>query len=392
MKLKIGVIFGGESVEHEISIISANQAMNALNKDKYEVIPLYVSKNREIYTGDLLWDLKNYKDLVDLTKRLTRVILYQDNNRVVVSPIKKGFLSNKIINNVDVIIPVIHGTNGEDGTIQGFIEMLNVPYSGCNVIGASVGQDKVFMKQILMANGLPMTDWLWFYHQEFEDNKEIIVNRIEKEIGYPVIVKPANLGSSIGIAIGKDKDELVNAIEDAILYDRKILVEKVVDNLTEINCSVYGDYSKQKASVLEQVVKSDEILSFENKYGGNGSKGSKSKITGCKSKGMASTNRIVPANISEINTKLIQDLAIKTFRSLQTSGICRIDFLMDSVTNAIFVNEINTIPGSLAFYLWSEEGIDFSQLMDMLVQQAIETYRKKESLVLSYDSNVLANY
>lgn len=386
MKIKVAVLFGGESVEHEVSIISAKQAMEALDSEKYEVIPVYISKNRDLYCGEELRDLRQYKDMNALLSKVPQVVMVKKNQIVTIEPVKKG-LFTKPINTVDVVIPVVHGTNGEDGTLQGYLEMLKVPYAGCDVVAAAVGQDKVVMKHMFETAKLPMTPWFWLYGHEFESKKTEILAKAN-ELGYPLVLKPACLGSSVGIVIAHNDEEFIAGIEEAGSFDFKIVVERMVEHLREINCSVLGSCFNAKASVLEEVGKNDEILSYQDKYQGGGSKGSKSQA----SKGMASTTRIVPAQLSDEQTVMIQNLALEAFHLLGSSGVCRIDFMMNDKTKEIMINEINTIPGSLAFYLWSPVDVNFTNLMDELIKIALERYRKKEKMTFSYETNLLKNY
>ena len=392
MKLNTAVFFGGESVEHEVSIISAHQAMNAMNKEKYNVIPVYVAKDRKLYCGEALKDMKNYTDLNELVKKCTQVTIVPIGNEVVIRPVKTSLFGKKDLGTIDVAIPVMHGTNGEDGTIQGYFEMLKVPYAGCDLYGAAVGQDKVLQKHILNDNGLPITDWFWVYGNEMDEHQDEILKKVHKLI-YPVILKPSRTGSSVGIAIAHNDEEYLECFEDARQYDEKVITEKVVKPMIELNCSVLGDSYNAKASVIEQVgsVSGDELLSYQDKYQGGG-KGAKGIKSGSKDAGMASTARIVPAPITPEQTKLVQDLSLKTFRALGSSGVCRIDFMMDAETKKIYVNEINTIPGSLAFYLWKEEGMSFSELMDKLVELALDRERRRSRMTFSYDTNLLSTY
>lgn len=389
MKLNVAVFFGGESVEHEVSVISAHQAIAALNKDKYNVIPIYVSKERKLYYSDKLNDMNFFKDLNKVIAESTQISLASIDNKVTIIPVKHSMFGKKDFGTIDVAIPVMHGTNGEDGTIQGFLEMLKVPYAGCDLIAAAVGQDKVLQKNILNDNGLPITNWFWAYENELDENPEELIRKVHKLI-YPVIIKPACTGSSIGISIAHNDEEFLQCFADAREFDTKVIVEKVVKPMREINCSVLGDYSNAVASVLEEVGKdnNEELLSFQKKYQG-GSKGSK---TSGSSKGMASTARIVPAPLTTEQTEYIQKLAISTFKALGSSGVCRIDFMMDAETKKIYVNEINTIPGSLAFYLWQASGVSFEELMDKLVELALERERRRSRMTFSYSTNLLETY
>lgn len=388
MKLNIAVFFGGESVEHEVSIISAHQAIEALDKNKYNVIPVYVSKERKLYVSDLLKDMSNYKDLKQLISQCTQVSITSEDNRVVIRPVKTSLFGRKELGTIDVAIPVMHGTNGEDGTIQGFFEMLKVPYAGCDLYGAAIGQDKVLQKNVLSDNNLPITNWFWVYGSEMDTHQSEILDKVHRLI-YPVIIKPARTGSSVGISIAHNDEEYLACFDEARQYDEKIITEKVVKPMREINCSVVGDSYSCVASVLEEVssVSQDELLSFSDKYLGGG-KSSKSQG----SKGMASTARIVPAPLTDEQTRLVQQLAKETFRVLGTSGVCRIDFLMDADTKKVYVNEINTIPGSLAFYLWQAAGVSFSELMDKLVELALDRERRRSKMTFSYETNILSNF
>lgn len=388
MKLNIAVFFGGESVEHEVSIISAHQAIEAIDKNKYNVIPVYVSKERKLYVSDLLKDMSNYKDLKHLISQCTQVSITSEDNRVVIRPVKPSLFGPKELGTIDVAIPVMHGTNGEDGTIQGFFEMLKVPYAGCDLYGAAIGQDKVLQKNVLSDNNLPITNWFWVYGSEMDTHQSEILDKVHRLI-YPVIIKPARTGSSVGISIAHNDEEYLACFDEARQYDEKIITEKVVKPMREINCSVVGDSYSCVASVLEEVssVSQDELLSFSDKYLG-GSKSTKSEG----SKGMASTARIVPAPLTDEQTRLVQQLAKETFRVLGTSGICRIDFLMDADTKKVYVNEINTIPGSLAFYLWQAAGVSFSELMDKLIELALDRERRRSKMTFSYETNILSNF
>ncbi len=370
MKLNVGVFFGGESVEHEVSVISGHQAMAALDPEKYNVIPVYVAKNRKLYVSDLLNDISNFRDLNALVSKCTQVMLANVDNQVQILPVKHTMFGPKNLGTIDVAIPVMHGTNGEDGTIQGFFEMLKVPYAGCDLYGAAVGQDKVLMKHILHDAGLPMTDWFWVYGSEMDTHQDEILKKVHQLI-YPVILKPARTGSSVGIAIAHNDEEYLSCFEDARQYDEKVITEKVVKPMREINCSVLGDGHHCEASVLEEVTKQsaeDNMLDFKDKYMGGAKGSAKGGVKSGASKGMASTARRVPAPLSSI------------------------DFMMDAETKHIYVNEINTIPGSLAFYLWEAGDVSFPQLMDRLVQQALDRERRRSRMTFSYETNLLANY
>lgn len=383
MKIKIGVIYGGETVEHEVSVISALQAMNNLNEDKYDIVPIYISKDRIWYTGHMLRDIEFYKEFEDEKKYATKVMLYKKGKTFLLQ--RTTGIFRKDITDLDVILPVVHGNNVEDGSLAGLLDSIGIPYVGSHVLGGALGQDKVVMKQVMESVNLPIVPYTWFYDSEYLDNKENILKEIKK-IGYPVIVKPATLGSSIGIEVAKNEKDIESKIEDAMEYDTKIVVEKVIENLTEVNASVLGNYEYQKVSPLEEVMGEDEILSFADKYLGN------AKSKGTASKGMASTSRIVPARISEKLTKEIQDTAKQVFKVLNLSGVCRVDFLIDNKENKFYINEPNTCPGSLSFYLWKEAGMKYSELLDEMVSIAIKEYKHKNQKTMSFKSSIFDGF
>lgn len=384
MKIKVGVIFGGATVEHEVSIISAVQAMEFMNQDKYEIIPIYIDRDRQWYTGKMLADISLYKDFNDLKRYAKPVTLYNKKGKFYLQ--STGFFKRNVAE-LDIAFPIVHGNNAEDGTLAGYLDTIGIPYVGSHVLGASLGQDKVVMKQVLDAADLPIVDYTWFYDNEYLENSERILNDVKK-LGLPVIVKPATLGSSVGIVFVKDEDKLDEAIRGAMEYDRKIVVEKAVENLVEVNESVLGDYEYQSLSVIEEVMSSDEFLTYQDKYLGNG-KGTK-KTGG--SKGMASADRIIPARISDKLVSEVQRLSKETFRALNLSGLCRIDFLIDKKRELVYVNEPNTIPGSLSFYLWEPAGKPYRELLDDMITLAIKDYRKKNEKVTSFDTNILSNF
>ena len=382
MKIKVLVIFGGESVEHDVSIISALQAINNIDRNKYEVIPLYISKDKIWYTGNMLDEMEFYKDLDNNLKFATKVVLYKKGKSFYLK--KLDGLLNKDLTEVDVVLPVVHGSGIEDGTLSGYLETIGIPYAGSKVLGSALGQDKVVMKQILKGENIPIVDYTYFYDFEYLENESLILKNI-KSIGYPVVVKPATLGSSIGINFVKSEKEIKNAIGEAIKYDNKIVVEKAVSNLIEVNASVIGNNEYQKVSVLEEVAGLDEILSFTDKYLGN------SKTKGS-SKGMVSTSRIIPARISEKLTSEIKETSKKVFKLLNLSGVCRIDYLIDKKTHKYYVNEPNTCPGSLSFYLWKEEGLSYKEMLDEIITLAIKDYKNKSKKVKSFESNILKGF
>lgn len=382
MRTKVGVFFGGRSTEHEISVISANQAMAAINSDKYEVIPVYITKQGRWYTGDALRDVANYRDIRSLLERCTPVYMkpvYGDYN--LYSDKAAGLFGKKgPVATLDVAIPVLHGSNGEDGIFEGVLETIGIPYAGCNTLASANGMDKITMKMILRAEGIPVVDYVWFTDKEWSDRRDNVISRIENELGYPVIVKPANLGSSVGIGRATDRDQLIDRINDAERYSTRIIVEHMVEQLQEINCAVLGDCDEFETSVLEEPIKSGEILSYTDKYMG-GSKGTK---------GMQASQKRIPADLPADVTERIRFLAGETFRVLSCHGVSRVDMIVDRTDGKIYVNEINTIPGSLSFYLWEACGLRFDALMERLVRLALKRKRESDSKTVSYDQNIFA--
>ena len=272
MKIKLGVFFGGKSVEHEVSIITALQAIENLNKEKYEIIPIYIAKDNRMYVGEEIGDIKNYKDIDKLLANSTQVTLAQKEDKVALLRLNKKMFEDAVYNYIDIAFPIVHGTNVEDGTLQGYLKMFNIPYVGCDVISSSVGMDKYVCKCLLKDNNIPVLDCKCYTLKDYNDSLENIIKDIEEGIPYPVIVKPVNLGSSVGIEIAKNKEELQEAIENAFTYAKKILVEKAITKLKEVNCSVIGDYVEAIPSECEEPVKTDEILSFTDKYISGGKK------------------------------------------------------------------------------------------------------------------------
>ena len=380
--IKVGVIFGGVSVEHEVSIISAIQAMNKLDTEKYEVVPIYITKDNEWYTGAPLKELETFKDM-ELLKRFTaNVVLYKKDDEFVLQ--KKKGLFKGVVNTIDVILPVVHGTNVEDGTLQGYLKSIGIPFAGSDVLGSAIAQDKVVQKAVFESRELPITKYVWFYDNEYNEDEDSIIKKIEKDIKYPVVVKPATLGSSVGISSCKNRDELVKAINDAIVYDEKIVVEEKVENLTEVNISVLGNHENINLSVLEEVTTDDDLLTFDDKYISGSKKGA--------SKGMASAARKVPADIPKKLEDEVRRVATEAFKACNLSGDVRIDFLIDQKKNNVYINEINSCPGSLAFYLWEPAGKEFTKLLDEMISIAIKDYKNRSNKTHTFKSNILSGY
>lgn len=382
MKIKVALMFGGKSVEHEISIISALQAAQSIDRAKYEVIPVYISKAGDMFVGERVGDIEAYKNIKALLADSTPVTMARIGGRVAIMKLQKKLFESGIYDYIDVAFPVVHGTNVEDGTLAGYLNMLGVPFVGCDVLSAALSMDKYAMKPIFKDNSIPVLDCCLFNTDEFSGDEDSVIAKIEEKIGYPVIVKPVNLGSSVGISKADNREKLSEALSDAFSYARRVLVERAIVNLTEINCSVLGNDRRARASVCERPVGSDEILSYEDKYIGGG------KSSG--SKGMASTKRVIPADITDEQTAKIQDYAVRAFKALGCCGVSRIDFMIDNDSGEIFLNEINSIPGSLSFYLWEPAGVKYTELLDEMISLALERDRETGRITYAFDTNVLS--
>ena len=383
MKTNVAFFYGCRSVEHEVSIISAVQAMRAIDRDKYDITPIYVTKDGEMFTGDALFTIEEYRNIPALLKKCRKVELSRENNQVVMRDEKRGLFSNKKPIVIDVAFPVVHGTNCEDGTIQGYFEYLGLPFVGCDIISSAVGMDKAIFKDVLKAAGLPVLDCIRFRARRYMSDKESLVNEIKAKIGFPLIVKPINLGSSVGISKVDNEAELDEAIMLALSFADNILVERAVTAIREINCSVLGDADNCEASVCEEPFMNDEILSYEDKYMSNSKNGGQSK-------GMASLGRKIPADLSEEKSAEIRKLACEIFKTLGANGVVRIDFIIDTATDTVYANEINTIPGSLAFYLWEATGVPYKELCNKLIDLAFKRQRNRENITYTINTNILS--
>ena len=381
MKTNVAVFFGGRSVEHEISVLSALQAINAFDKNKYEVVPVYISKEGKWFTGPALLDIENYKDMKALEGKAEEVFMkpvYGDYN---LYKVKTGLFSkgNPVAAELHVAIPVVHGTNCEDGIFEGVLETIGIPFAGCDTLASALGMDKIMMKKVLQTEDIPVVDFVWTTDKDWGHKRNEIIEKIEKKLGYPVIVKPADLGSSVGIGRADSREELIKKINEAERFSERIIIEKCVKELQEINCSVLGDSEECRASILEEPIKSGEILSYTDKYMGG---------TKTEGRGMAASDKRIPADLPEDVTERIRKMATDTFKALGCHGVSRVDVMIDQADGEIYVNEINTIPGSLSYYLWEASGIPFSELMDRLVKLAYKRKRETDRKTFSYDTNI----
>lgn len=390
--MNLAVLYGSRTCEHDVSIISAVQLMDAAEEAGYQVIPVYIARSGAWYTGQALRDIAVYKAFDERDIRYTRVILDTTSGTGDLwqwPPRRSGLLfghAQEPFAHIDVAVPVFHGMNGEDGSIQGMLELANVPYTSAGVLGCAVGMDKIAMKNFFRGCGFPVIDGEWFSRDGWEKDREGVLALLEEKLPYPMFVKPANLGSSIGISRATDRESLVAAIEVAVSFDRRVLVERGVQKPREVNCAALGYGAEVMASVCEMPLTGEEFLTYEEKYlRGSGSKGEQAGG----SKGMQSLSRIVPAPISDEMTAKIQALTCDIFKALDCKGSVRIDFMIDQESGALFVNEANIIPGSLAFYLWKENGIEYPQLVDKMVEYALYAHADKNRNVFAYDSTIL---
>ncbi len=380
MKTQVALVFGGRSVEHEVSVISGLQAYMNIDTDRYDVTPVYMTKSGEFYVGDHIGDIDCYKDIPGLISRSRRVIWINEDGGVKMRGYPSGLLGGRYEKSIDIVFPVVHGTNVEDGALQGFFKTLGVTFVGCDVCASAVGMDKYVTKTVLKEAGVPVLDGKLYTMADYQEIDKLI-NSIEETFGYPVIIKPVDLGSSVGISIAHDRRGLTESLDDAYRYASVVLAEHAISNLREINCSVLGDENEAEASECEEPMHTEEILSYEDKYV-SGAKGGKSR-------GMASVSRRIPADIPSEKRELIRDMAVRSFKALRCNGVARIDFMIDEDNGEIYFNEINTIPGSLAFYLWEPLGVPYKELLTRVIELARKRERTERSLTFTFDTNIL---
>lgn len=380
MKTKVAMLFGGKSVEHEVSVISGLQAYLSMDTEKYDVIPVYMTKKNEMYVGENIGKIESYKDINSLVSSSTRVIMINTGDSVSLVQYPQKKLGKNLSIDIDVVFPVVHGTNVEDGALQGYLKTIGIPFVGCDVTASAVGMDKYIMKMILKEAGVPVLDAKIFTLSDYAD-MDSLVEKIETGIGYPVIIKPVNLGSSVGISVAKNRVELTAAVDDAFKYATKVLAEHAISKLREINCSVLGDENEAIASECEEPLHTKDILSYEDKYVSN--------AKGSGSKGMASVSRKIPAELTPEKREEVREMAVKSFKALGCNGVSRIDFMIDEEDGKLYFNEINTIPGSLAFYLWEPVGVPYKELLDRMIGLALKRARTESNLTFTFDTNIL---
>jgi len=383
MKKQIGVIFGSRSCEREVSIISAVQLMRFADSEKYDIIPVYIDEHGSWYTGDPLKEIRSYQPFRPDMNGIVKVFPDLSSNSGALLSVSKGtglFAKEKveIAARVDVFIIVMHGMNGEDGTLQGLLELANIPYTSTGVAGSALGMDKIMMKQFFRGANLPVLPGEWFTRREFNADCKAIQEKVKSSLGFPVFVKPANLGSSIGVSRADNEEELKDSLELAFEYDRRVLVEKGLEKPIELNCSVLGYDGELLASPIEMPLNQDEFLDFRDKYLGGGG-----------SKGMASLSRVLPAPIEDNLKNSIQEMSKQIFRLMDCKGVVRIDYMFDRVGEKLYITEINTIPGSLAFYLWEKDGLPYTKLIDRMIECAEKAHADKNHSNYAYTSDIL---
>ncbi len=387
-KLRVGILFGGRSGEHEVSLLSAASVLNAIDKERYEVVPIGITKDgrwltaehaENLLTGKLMIEPRNLRAGDPETTASAAVLARGEAVLVPPEPARRPsglvpFQTDAMLRrasdraiNVDVIFPVLHGTFGEDGTIQGLLELADIPYVGAGVLGSAAGMDKDIMKSLFIAAGIPIVKHVTILRSWWENDPKQVQKRIESKLTYPVFVKPANLGSSVGISKAHNRKELGPAIEEAAKFDRKIVVEQGVggkkEKAREIECSVLGN-DEPSASVPGEIVPGKEFYDYTAKYVDEGSQ------------------LIIPAKLTKSETKKVQDLAVAAFQAVDCSGLARVDFLMDPKTRKIYLNEINTMPGftAISMYpkLWAASGLAYADLIDRLIQLGMERHEDKK--------------
>lgn len=378
-RTRVAVIFGGRSVEHDVSIVTGHQIMGAFPKDEYEVVPVYISRDGAWFTGNPLLDLDSFanNDLLKL-EGVASCLLSPDTRHhgLIVNPLA-GRFSKSAVKRIDVAFPALHGTHGEDGSLQGLLELADLPYVGYATLGSALTNDKAMTKLVLRQAGVPVLDDFVFTRESWLNQPGQVLDEIQQKLAFPLFIKPATLGSSIGISRAESLPLLRAGIDIAANFDRRIMVEPAIADGIEINCSVIGFGDEYQASTLEQPVSWDEFLSYEDKY-----------LRG--DEGMKSAERIIPAPVNDALTKRVQQLSLRAFQAVDGRGIARIDFLVRPEQDEIYLNEINTMPGSLALYLWREEGLSPSQLVQRLVGLAREAHAEKRRNIYDYQTNLVS--
>lgn len=367
-KINVGLIFGGKSVEHDISILSGLQVYHAIDKEKYNVTVFYINRELEWLTGNDLTDINTYIE-GNFTK-CNPVTLFGENHNV----FYKGIFSRPKAAPIDVFIPIVHGEGVEDGTISGFLDTIGGVHTNASLTSSAIIQDKIYTKELLSKTNIKTIP---FIKMKIDDDYKLICDEVESKLQYPVIVKPARLGSSIGIMCASNPEELRKAVEEGFKYDERIIIEKKLTKFKEYNLAIVKDASKLIPSLIEEVIPSTDILSFKDKYENM-------------DKMSESSNRIIPAILPSQIEETIKEYGINAYKFFDLSGVVRIDFLYNEDDETIYLNEINTIPGSLAFYLFDKLNISFTKLIDIIIKNAIVTKNQQLRYIKSFNSSVLS--
>ena len=374
MKLNVGVIFGGKSVEHEVSIITALQAMEHIDKEKYEVIPIYITKDLEWYTGGCLKFIETFKEPYLIKRYATRVNLILKDGRFILQA--NGFMKKEVAE-LHLAFPMGHGANIEDGSIQGYLNLIGIPYVGSNIYSSALGQDKVFMKQVMKANDIPVMDFVWFGERFYRNKKEELFKQIDR-LQYPLVIKPATLGSSIGIEEIVQKEEIDSTIERTFKYDSKVMIEEKIDDLIEYRCAVLLTENGNITSEIEEITNSKGIVEYNDKF-----------LTDDALED-SSVKRVYPAKISEKLKKEIETYSLAVFKMLNMRGTARVDFLYDNKNKKLYVDEVNTIPWCYSHHLWEARNISYQELLNILLKDAVDLAIKNQQRILTVNSDVIS--
>lgn len=369
MKLSIGVIFGGRSLEHDLSVLTAIQAMDNIDKERYEVVPIYITKDLTFYSGGMLRYIDSYKDFRLIDRYATKVNLINKNGKFI---LQTTGLIKRVYKEIHLAFPMVHGKYTEDGSIVGYLETLGIPVVGSDIYSSSLCQDKVFTKEVLNGNDIPVVDYVYFSDSDYKLDKEDIFKKIE-ELSYPLIIKPARLGSGIGIEIVNRKEELESSIEKAMKNDERVLVEEYIADRREFNMAVLLSKGKLIGSVIEEIIK-DEPCNYYDKYR--------------KDNEDDTFKRIFPADISKALTDEIEKTSKKTYKVLALSGVARIDYVYDNKKKKLYVNEVNTIPNFFSHHLFDDKNIDYRELLGIMIKEAIDKIHKENDMVKDIEDNL----
>ena len=374
MKLNVGVIFGGKSVEHEVSILTAVQAMQNIDKNKYEIIPIYITKELEWYSGGCLKFIETFKEPELIKRYAKKVNLIAKDGRYILQT--NGFIKREV-GELHLAFPIVHGANAEDGSVQGYLNLIGIPYVGSNIYSSALSQDKVFMKQVMKANNIPITNFVWFGERFYRNKKEELFKQIDA-LKYPLIIKPATLGSSVGIEEITRKEVMDSTIEKTLQYDNKVILEEKIEDLIEYHCAVLLTESGNITSEIEEIKSNKSVIEYGDKFLND----ENNEENGIK--------RTCPANISEKLRKEIETYSLAVFKMLNMRGTARIDFLFDNKNKKLYVDEVNSIPWCFAHHLWEARNITYQELLNIMLKDAIDIAIKNQERTLTIDSDIIS--